>query len=74
MVTELKEFSEDLVDFLNDIWSTFGIYDGKYLEEQTHKEEPWINARKGYEPGARCNVIISKDSMKDYFKKIINEN
>ena len=71
---ELKDFSSELIDFLNDIWSTFGIYDGKYLEEQTHKEDPWIIARKGYEPGARCNEIITKESMKQYFKKVLNEN
>jgi len=71
---EIKEFSKDKIDFLTDIWETFGIYDGKYLEEQTHKETPWIIARKGYEPGARCNEIITKSSMKEYFKKVINES
>lgn len=70
----LKEFDEELIDFLNDIWATFGIYDGKYLEEQTHKEEPWILARKGYGPGMKCTVTISKDSMKQYFRKVLNEN
>lgn len=71
---DTKDFSKELVDFLNDIWATFGIYDGKYLEEQTHKETPWIIARKGYEPGAKCNQIITKASMKEYFEKIINES
>jgi len=70
---EIKDFSPELVDFLNDIWATFGIYDGKYLEEQTHKEDPWIIARNGLEPGARCNKIITKKSMQEYFKKVINE-
>lgn len=65
--------NDKISDFLNDIWQTFGIYDGKFLEEQTHKEEPWINARKGYAPGERCNVVITKNSMKKFFKKVINE-
>lgn len=71
---EIKSFSNELIDFLTDIWETFGIYDGKYLEQQTHKEEPWIKARIGYEPGERCNEIITKESMKVFFKKVINEN
>lgn len=71
---EIKEFPKDLIDFLSDIWATFGIYDGKYLEDQTHKEDPWIIARKGCEPGARCNETITKLSMKEYFKKVLNEN
>lgn len=71
---EIKDFSKELIDFLTDIWETFGIYDGRYLEEQTHKEDPWILARKGYEPGERCCEIITKTSMKEYFKKVLNEN
>lgn len=70
---EIKEFSKELIDYLTDIWATFGIYDGKYLEEQTHKEKPWIIARKGYEPGERCNEIITKESMREYFKEVLNE-
>lgn len=73
-INGITNFSNELIDFLNDIWNTFGIYDGKYLEEQTHKEEPWIIARKGYNPGERCTNIITKKSMKEYFKKVINES
>lgn len=72
-VEEIPEIEDSKCDFLNDIWQTFGIYDGKYLEEQTHKEKPWIEARKGYAPGEKCQVIIPKDSMKEFFKSVINE-
>lgn len=64
----VPDFSESLISFLTNIWNTFGIYDGKYLEELTHNEEPWKNARKGYEPGERCNNVISKEDMKAFFK------
>lgn len=70
---EIPDIDDEKNDFLNDIWQTFGIYDGKYLEEQTHREKPWIDARKGYAPGAKCQEIISKQSMKDFFKALINE-
>ncbi len=63
---ELPEIDNSICMFLSDIWQTFGIYDGKYLEDQTHKEKPWIEARKGYIPGEKCNVIISKKSMKEF--------
>ena len=69
---DLPLMDDELNDFLNDIWQTFGIYDGKYLEEQTHKESPWIEARKGYAPGEKCHEIITKESMKRFFKKVIN--
>lgn len=65
---DLYDFDEETTSFLANIWETFGIYDGKYLEELTHGEEPWINARKGYEPGERCDNVITKDSMKSFFQ------
>lgn len=65
---DIYNFDENTTNFLLTIWDTFGIYDGKYLEQLTHGETPWINARKGYEPGERCEVIIPKCAMKDFFE------
>ena len=65
---ELYDFDEDISLFLAHIWDDFGIYDGKYLEELTHNEFPWIKARKGYEPGQKCEVVIKKEDMKEFFK------
>ena len=69
---DIPEIEDSICDFLNDVWQTFGIYDGKYLEELTHKEKPWIDARKGYAPREKCHVIITKESMKEFFKSKIN--
>lgn len=70
---ETINISDNICAFLSDIWQTFGIYDGKFLEEQTHKEEPWIKARKGCAIGERCHNIITKESMKEFFKTVIND-
>lgn len=70
-IEEIVITDKEIIDFLTDIWHTFGIYDGKFLEEKTHLEDPWIIARKGYAPGERCTEIITKDSMKVYFKKVV---
>ena len=48
------------------------MYSGKVLETITHKEKPWINARKNYEPGERSDEIISKMDMKNYYLSISN--
>lgn len=72
-VDEEINISDDVCGFLSDIWQTFGIYDGKFLEEQTHKEAPWINARKGCAIGERCHNIITKESMEEFFKTVIND-
>lgn len=70
---EILVFEKKIEIFLADIWNTFGIFDGKYLEELTHKETPWMEARKGYEPGEMCTKIITKKSMMDFFLTKLNE-
>lgn len=65
---DIPVFEDKLVDFLYSIWNTFGIYDGKYLESLTHQETPWLEARRGYQPGEKCSVIIKKESMKKFFQ------
>lgn len=64
---ELYDFKQDDVLFLTKIWNTFGIYDGKYLEELIRSEKPWISARKGLEPGQRSGNIITKEIMQNFF-------
>lgn len=71
-IKDIPKLDKSISEFLSDIWNTFGIYDGKYLEELTHNEEPWINARKGYAPGEICNVVIKKSDMETFFKTKIN--
>ena len=64
--------SEDEKKVLDITIDTFGMYSGKVLETITHKEKPWINARKNYEPGERSDEIISKMDMKNYYLSISN--
>lgn len=73
--TKSKTIADDILKFLYDIWNTFGIFDGKYLEKLTHSEEPWIEARKKAkcQDGESCTEIITKESMRDFFKKKLNE-
>ena len=44
----------ETVHFLEEVYDVFGKYTGNELEIMTHKEEPWLESRKGlktYEPG-----------------------
>lgn len=34
------KIDKDTIEFLYDIWNTYGIYDRKYLENLTHYEIP----------------------------------
>lgn len=37
------------------------------LSDMVHQEKPWAEARGNCPPGARCENIISKQSMLDYY-------
>lgn len=67
---EAPELDEDVDDFLDDILDVYGDYSAKHLEVLTHQEEPWRQARGNLPPESRCNRIISKQVMKQYYRNL----
>ena len=65
--SELTDPEQEVIDM---VVSTFGMYSGKTLEEITHKETPWIEARGNCLPEEHCNHVISKESIKEYFAMV----
>ncbi|MCD8119862.1 MAG: DUF4065 domain-containing protein [Lachnospiraceae bacterium] len=55
---------------LEDVWDTYGENTGNALEALSHRELPWIEARRGYEPDERCSVTISPVTMASYYNSI----
>jgi uncharacterized phage-associated protein len=45
----------------------YGRLTGYALREQTHREPPWKDARKGLSPGERSNREITLDAMVGYY-------
>lgn len=39
----------------------------QYLSDLTHREDPWIDARKGLDPGERGNKEITPAAMEEYY-------
>jgi hypothetical protein len=35
----------------------------------THKDKPWIDARNGLAPEARCSTVMPKEDIKVYFNE-----
>ncbi|MGM1048413.1 MAG: Panacea domain-containing protein [Bacillota bacterium] len=66
-----KKFTGDQLDLLEEVWKTYGKYDGRYLEELTHQEEPWQEAREGYSPSQRCEVVISNETMERFYSDFL---
>ena len=60
----------DDVSFLEDVWDTYGDKSGNALEALSHRETPWLEARRGYAADERCTVAISPEVMRDYYRSI----
>lgn len=55
---------------LDEIWMIYGKYDAEYLELLTHSEEPWIRARHGLDVDESSNVLISHESMQEFYASL----
>ncbi len=67
-----SSLNNDQMQLLTDVLSELSTWTGLELETATHKEYPWNEARKGYAPGDRCAVKISKETMRNYYKAELN--
>lgn len=52
---------------IDGVLEAYAKFSGGQLEEMTHNEAPWIEARKGYEPAQRCEVVIDENLMASYY-------
>ncbi|MEN0642253.1 type II toxin-antitoxin system antitoxin SocA domain-containing protein [Alkalicoccobacillus gibsonii] len=66
---EIKKLDEKEKSVLDIIWEIYGQFDAKTLEELTHSENPWINARGKLEVYESSDNVISFKSINKYFQK-----
>ena len=64
----LIKFDEDVQNVLTQVLKAYGGVPAKTLENMTHNERPWIEARGGCAPEQRCTEAIHKASIKNYFQ------
>lgn len=53
---------------LQQVLDAYGGFGAKKLEAMTHAERPWIDARGNLSPEERCNVVIRKEAILDFYK------
>ncbi len=66
-----KVLNGEEIEIVNSVVRNFGRYSGKMLEEMTHFEAPWREARGSLKKLDRSRQIIEKSSIKEYFEEVI---
>ena len=66
-----KTLSPTQQEFLQDVLNNYGNDTSYQLECQTHDEAPWIEARAGLSPTEVCKNVISKETMKQFYRQYL---
>ena len=69
-----SKLPENIKEFLEQLSNEYFACDTYELEQMTHIEDPWRLARKNLSSDTPSNVIISKESMKKYFRANVGQN
>lgn len=59
--------SEDQKETVDSVLKFYGDKDAVWLSQLTHMEYPWIKAREGFPPGAKCHNTVKKEDMAYYY-------
>ena len=70
----VNNIEEDVENILDEVCRVYGEKSAKYLEELTHHEAPWIEARNGLPLEVRCSSIISKENMLRFYSEMLHEH
>lgn len=66
-----KKLTADQFELVTEVIDEYGKLSSAQLENLSHSEQPWIEARHGYGIADRCEVVISNETMRVYYKKAI---
>lgn len=64
--------SQEQREHIDRVLSVYGKFSGPQLEDMTHREDPWVFARNGYQPWDRCTREIDETQMAEYYKQRLN--
>lgn len=64
------DLTENELEVIDEVNSSFGCYSGKVLEKMTHIETPWKESRSGLEENEPSEKLIKKTLIEDYFSLV----
>lgn len=68
--SSIENLDGETLNFLERIWNVYGSFSGEQLEEMTHNETPWMNARIGLNKFESSNNLINDmDIFEEYLSR-----
>ncbi|GLQ25114.1 hypothetical protein GCM10007853_29880 [Algimonas ampicilliniresistens] len=59
---------EATVNNINSVLDVYGGFSGDQLEQLTHEEQPWLEARANLSPTERSTEVISQETMGSFYR------
>lgn len=64
------ELPANVSKHLKEIYEVFGGYTAYELEQMTHQEKPWLEAREGVPSDAPCKNVIDKSVTAEFYRSM----
>jgi uncharacterized phage-associated protein len=64
------ELSNGESKLVAEVWESYKGYSAASLRAMTHREPPWLEARRDCKPADKCETAISQKAMRKYFTKL----
>lgn len=68
LYSDRMELNETELSVLDTIWQTYGTMDAKRLEDLSHQEQPWLNARRELESYESSTRAIPIDDIREFYR------
>lgn len=59
---------------LDAVWEVYGHRSARWLEQKTHMERPWKQAREGIPSGRRSRAVIDTSLMEQYYSSLLKSS
>lgn len=66
------KLDKDAIDTVDAVLKFYGQKTAQWLSDLTHREDPWVNARRGLPDGAICQNEITLAAMDEYYSSLVS--
>lgn len=69
VLSTADDFDEETLDFLDEVWEVYSQYSAAKLEQMTHQEEPWLEARGDSAPQTPGHTELKDDTIRSFYRQ-----